>query len=64
MKTNQLARDITTIEYAPTAALEAERIRQLGLGRKQSLKLLTAIETELRSRAANGGKRPSIEDYL
>lgn len=60
----KLAKDINTITYAPTTALEAERTRQLGLGRRQSLKLLTAIEAELRGRAANGGKRPSIEDYL
>lgn len=53
-----------TIEYSSTQALEAERTRQLGLGRKQSLRLLQAIEAQLKSRAANGGRRPSIEDYV
>jgi len=53
-----------TIEYSTTAALEAERTRQLGLGRKQSLKMLQAVEAELKARQANGGKRPSIEDFL
>ena len=64
MKTNKLAKSITTIQYAPTEALEAERSAQLAKGRNQSLRLLTAIEAELKARAANGGKRPSIEDYL
>lgn len=62
--TTKLARDVQTITYAPTVALEAERSRQLGLGRKQSLRLLTALEWELRARQTNGGKRPTIEDYL
>ena len=53
-----------TITYASTAALEAERTRQLGLGRKQSLMMLQAVEAELKSRAAHGGRRPTIEDYL
>lgn len=53
-----------TIEYSTTAALEAERTRQLGLGRKQSLRMLNAVESELKRRAANGGRRPSIEDYV
>lgn len=53
-----------TIEYSTTAALEAERTRQLGLGRKQSLRMLEAVERELKSRAAHGGRRPTIEDYL
>jgi hypothetical protein len=53
-----------TIEYSTTAALEAERTRQLGLGRKQSLRMLKAIEAELARRAAHGGRRPTIEDYL
>lgn len=53
-----------TIEYSTTTALEAERTRQLGLGRKQSLRLLQAIESELKARQAHGGRRPSIEDYL
>lgn len=60
----KLARSTETITYAPTAALETERTRQLRLGRRQSLKLLTAIEQELKARQSNGGKRPSIEDYL
>lgn len=59
-----LARSIETIGYAQTLFLEAERTRQLRLGRRQSLKLLTAIEAELKARANNGGKRPNIEDYL
>lgn len=53
-----------TIEYSTTAAIEAERTRQLGLGRKQSLRMLEAVELELSRRKANGGRRPSIEDYL
>lgn len=61
---NKLAKDIYTLTYAPTAALEAERTAQMAKGRKQSLRLLTAIETELRARQANGGKRPSMEDML
>jgi hypothetical protein len=42
-----------TIEYSTTAALEAERTRQPGLGRKQSLRLLQAIEAQLKARAAD-----------
>jgi hypothetical protein len=53
-----------TIEYSTTAALESERTRQLGLGRKQSLRLLEAVERELKARASHGGRRPTIEDYL
>jgi len=53
-----------TIEYSTTAALEAERTRQLRLGRKQSLKMLEAVESELRARAAHGGRRPTIEEML
>ena len=55
---------IDTIEYSTTAALESERTRQLGLGRKQSLKMLNAVEAELKARARHGGRRPTIEDYL
>ena len=55
---------LDTIEYSTTAALEVERRRQLDLGRKQSLKLLQAVESELKARARNGGKRPTIEDFL
>lgn len=53
-----------TIEYSTTAALEAERTRQLGLGRKQSLEMLNAVESELKARAALGGRRPTMEDFL
>lgn len=60
----KLAQSIQTIGYASTEALEAERRRQLAKGRQQSLRLLQAIEAELKARAKNGGKRPTIEDYL
>lgn len=53
-----------TIEYSTTAALEAERTRLLALGRKQSLRMLEAVEAELKRRAAHGGRRPTIQDYL
>ena len=55
---------IHTIEYSTTAALESERTRQLGLGRKQSLRMLEAVEAELKARAAHSGRRPTIEDFL
>lgn len=60
----KLAQNINTITYASTVALEAEQRRQLAKGRQQSLKLIQAIEAELKSRTANGNKRPTIEDYL
>ena len=60
----KLAQSIDTIQYASTEALEAERRRQLVKGRQQSLRLLQAIEVELKARAKNGGKRPAMEDYL
>lgn len=62
--TSKLAKSITTIGYAPTEALEAERRNQLGKGRNQSLRLLEAIESELKSRKACGGRRASITDML
>lgn len=66
MKRSQakLAKDVNTIQYASTEALEAERRNQLGKGRAQSLRLLQAIEAQLKSRAAHNGRRPSIEDYV
>ena len=60
----KLAQSINTIGYASTEALEAERRRQLGKGRQQSLKLLQAIEAELKVRSKNGGRRLNIEDML
>lgn len=64
MKTSQLAKSVSTLEYATTQALEAERSAQLAKGRKQSLRLIQAIEAELKARQSNGGKRPTIEDFL
>lgn len=60
----KLAQDINTIQYASTDALEAERRRQLGRGRTQSLRLLQAIEAELKARSRNGGRRTNIQDML
>lgn len=50
----KLARDINTIQYASVEALEAERRNQLAKGRNQSLRLIDAIEAELRSRQRGG----------
>lgn len=60
----KLAKSVNTISYASTEALEAERRNQLGKGRNQSLRLLQAIEAELKSRKANGGRRPTLEEML
>ena len=60
----KLAQSVTTVAYASTEALETERRRQLSKGRNQSLRLLVAIEAELKARSQNSGKRQTIEDML
>lgn len=59
---NKLAKDIYTLTYAPTVDLVAERVLQLAKGGEQSVKLLTAIEQELKIRQAD--KQASITDFL